>query len=562
MRSIRNYHSDMQRESSNLPQVLLGAGRDADLVPKRPVSGACATVEKNRLLYPPYGREKPAQRARPAERAGRRIARCSEGFDGRLLMSVDLIGWLTILYAIAMLRAAAGLMLSMFCFALIFQAAAAIKIGGIGITPSHSLLAIFVIYLWRKGYDLSMLREICRPPNAGFWMLLLVSYCILTGIFIPRLFEGMTYVQPIGTTAYQASDSPVPLGPSSGNITQSIYILGSLVVFLAVSLFLDSRRAVNQSTVALVVYACGIIIFGVIDLISNLLNASYVLNFLHNGNFTFHLNESIVGVKRIAGSFSEASAFAGATLGVLGFTLGLFLNGVFPILTAILSLAEIGMLLISTSTTGIVGLAFVVGGAYCLSLKEAITGRAHYWSFLFVIFAPLVAACVVPLFIINQSALSSVTELAQALIYDKAGSDSAQERQALNSQAIVNVIDTFGVGAGSGSVRTSSFPLAVIANLGIVGSLIYGSLLFMVFFGNESQTDVDIDRSVQLAARLGAWGSLAPACISGTLVDLGLPFFVFAAISCGVNRNRPGALVSKEVGQPARASAPMIRLSR
>ena len=464
-------------------------------------------------------------------------------------MSIDLIGWLTILYAMVMLRVSRGIMLGMFCFALIFQAAAAIKIGTIGITPSHSLLVILVIDLWKRRYDLSALREICRPPNAGFWMILLFSYCVLTGIFVPRLFEGVTYVNPIGTTAYQASDLPVPLGPSSGNITQSIYMLSSVVVFFAVSLFLDGPKAVYQSTIALAVYACGIVTFGFIDLISNMFNIGYILDFLHNGNFSMHLNESIAGVKRIAGSFSEASAFAGNTLGALGFTLGLFLNGVFPVLTAVLFLAEIGMLLLSTSTTGVVGLVFVVGGAYCLFLKEVITGRAHYWSFLFVIFVPLIAACVVPVFVINQSALSSVTELLQAVIYDKPNSDSAQERQALNDQAIVNVIDTFGVGAGNGSVRTSSFPLAVIANLGIVGSFIYSAFLFMVFFGNESKTDVGADRSIQVAARLGAWGLLAPACISGTLVDLGLPFFVFAAISCGLNRSRPEVLIFSTIEQ-------------
>ena len=476
-------------------------------------------------------------------------------------MTIDLIGWLTVLYAITMLQVAAGTMIGMFSFALIFQAAAAVKLFGIGVTPSHLLLIVFIFAIWKRNYDFSLLREICRPPNPGFWMILLGFYCLLTGMFLPRLFQGVTFVYPIGSTAYEASDSPVPLGPSSGNWTQSVYMLGSTVVFLATSLFLSHRRATRQIAVALLIYSGGILLFGLADLITDAVGAGAALDFIHNGNYTFHLNEAVVGLKRIAGSYSEASAFANATLGALGFTLGLFINGVFPLVAAVLSLAEIGMLILSTSSTGYVGLFFVIVGAYWLALKDLIGGQARYTSFLFVVFTPLVTTCAVLPALMNPSVSSSMNQVAQAVVYDKASSGSAMERQALNDQAIVNVLDTVGMGTGNGSVRTSSFPLAVVANLGIVGCLIYGALLFWVFFGRVTEVEVGLERSVQAAARLGAWGSLAAACISGTLVDLGLPFFVFAAISCSVIRDRPGVPVRRAASQSASASASSIRLS-
>src|SRR5205807_968959 len=98
-----------------------------------------------------------------------------------------------------------------------------------------------------------------------------------------------------------------------------------------------------------------------------------------------------------------------------------------------------------------------------------------------------------------------------------------------NSQAIQNFLDTYGFGAGNGSVRASSFPIAVIASLGILGSATYALFLLTIHFRTENAAPPEI-RALQAAARSACFAWLIAASTSGSFIDLGLPFFAFAAL--------------------------------
>ena len=64
------------------------------------------------------------------------------------------------------------------------------------------------------------------------------------------------------------------------------------------------------------------------------------------------------------------------------------------------------------------------------------------------------------------------------LIFNKATTDSGIERSFWNTNAIQNFYDSSGFGVGLGTVRTSSFPLALLSNVGVIGTAFY--LLFAV----------------------------------------------------------------------------------
>jgi hypothetical protein len=117
-------------------------------------------------------------------------------------------------------------------------------------------------------------------------------------------------------------------------------------------------------------------------------------------------------------------------------------------------------------------------------------------------------------------------------VFDKLSSDSGVERTRWNEQAMVNFADTDGLGAGVGSVRASSFPIAVLGNIGLPGAVTYGIFLLQLFFGRRGRWQAPFPAACQGAARWACFTQLVAASVAGSFIDLGLPFFVFAGLAC------------------------------
>ncbi len=121
------------------------------------------------------------------------------------------------------------------------------------------------------------------------------------------------------------------------------------------------------------------------------------------------------------------------------------------------------------------------------------------------------------------------------LLFDKASSQSGIERASWNAAALKNFFDTYGFGAGLGSVRASSFLVAVPANLGLPGVIFFGAFFWQALAraGRDGGPEADL----RVAARNGCLGLLLAAAVSGALVDLGLQFYFLAGLaSTGVAR--------------------------
>src|SRR6202030_3462237 len=69
-------------------------------------------------------------------------------------------------------------------------------------------------------------------PRAGFWLLLTGAYAAVSAVIFPRLFAGATYVFAIARTEIGPGIIAMPLAPTSGNITQTVYFLGDIVCFV------------------------------------------------------------------------------------------------------------------------------------------------------------------------------------------------------------------------------------------------------------------------------------------------------------------------------------------
>jgi hypothetical protein len=91
------------------------------------------------------------------------------------------------------------------------------------------------------------------------------------------------------------------------------------------------------------------------------------------------------------------------------------------------------------------------------------------------------------------------------LIFNKSASASGIERESWNTFALQNFFDSYGLGVGLGTVRSSSFPLALLSNVAVPGTVFY--LLFIASaFGRRRGSPRTFPTDVRLAARNACLG--------------------------------------------------------
>ncbi|WP_131196877.1 hypothetical protein [Lichenihabitans psoromatis] len=444
-------------------------------------------------------------------------------------MSIELIGVLTILVGGLAFALGPGFAFSIFIPSTLLGSAAAIIVGGATIQPAHLMLGFVALALLNRATPWSTALRSIVFPKAGFWLLLSAIYGVASAFLFPRLFAGMTDINAIGATEYGPSLLLVPLGPTSGNLTQSIYLLADVLCFVLTVTYASNAKGFATITLALTTYCAANIAFAVLDVVTYSTGTDGLLQFMRNSTYQLHVETVFSGLKRIIGSFTEAASFAYASLGVLGFTGRLWLAGYKPRLMGSLCLISTILLALSTSSTAYAATPVVLTYLYLGALLRTLRGRVTSSTFTFVLFAPLCLITIGCALILIPSVGNALFDFLDVLLFNKGSSLSGIERGQWNSTALQNLVDTFGLGGGLGSIRASSFPIAVMSNIGIIGGLAVAIFLFLVLFSHS--TSVGVERDIQIAAKAACFSLLVGATISGTLVDLGLPFFVFAALA-------------------------------
>jgi hypothetical protein len=146
---------------------------------------------------------------------------------------------------------------------------------------------------------------------------------------------------------------------------------------------------------------------------------------------------------------------------------------------------------------------------------------------------PIIAIVAVILILLNDAAAAYFSSLLDTLLFNKLSTSSGIERSLWNSQGIQNFYDTFGFGVGNGSMRASSFVIGVLASLGAIGTLIFSLFFVRLLFSDKRGGESDpLNSAYRQAAKSTCIAWLITASTSGGLIDLGLPFFVFAAMAC------------------------------
>lgn len=450
-------------------------------------------------------------------------------------MQIEAIGAITVILGLVGWFAGPRFAVPVFVASTLLSAAAALILTGLGganIQPAHLLLGFLALAAAMSRASLRRAGGALRPPQPGFWLMLTALYAALSAFFLPRIFAGATYVFAIARTELGPGIVSMPLAPTSGNITQAVYFLGDAICFL---LFYGvASRPDGLKTVVNALIACAAInlCFAAVDLGSYWAGLSDALDVIRNANYRMLDDTTVLGFKRIVGSFPEASTFAYFTSGCFAFCTKLWFDGIRPRLTGPLALLSLGALAFATSSTGYAATTGFLALLFLSSLAQTLFRRARKTTFVFAALFPVAIAVGAIGLRLDSALWNTATEIVDATIFDKMESSSGIERAKWNDQALANFAETQGFGAGDGSVRASSFPIAVLGNIGVFGAATYGAFLLCLFVGRKDRWRHPFPAGCQSAARWACLAQLIGASVAGSFIDLGLPFFIFAGLAC------------------------------
>ena len=440
------------------------------------------------------------------------------------------IGILTIIVGCSSIFLGLEFAMAAILLASLLGSAAALLIGSATIQPAHLLLGFACVSAIIKPISITKTIPSLRGYRPGFWLAWAVIYGVAGSYFLPRIFAGTNLIIPIGSSSYDDNGGLVPLSPTSGNITQSIYLVADLICFSLASAVASQTAGLLTLCKCMIMFSALNIIFALLDIVTFQTGTAWTLDFIRNAQYTFHAEESSAGLKRIVGSFLEASSFSHATLAAYGFSGTLFLCNRYALSNGILAAVSLALLLASTSSTGLVGAVAVSALLYMTALRRCSWHRTGRASAVIVLAAPLLGVMMLLSIALSPQASSIVVEIVDSTLLNKSQSLSGLERAAWNAAAWSNFLSSSFLGVGLGTTRASSLVLALLSNLGLFGTLSY--LAFLLSSLIRPAFDRSIFSDVKLAARNAAAAQLMSDVISGTLVDQGVLFYLLAAMSC------------------------------
>ena len=369
--------------------------------------------------------------------------------------------------------------------------------------------------------------DVLNSHWAAWMALLLGAYAAAGSLILPRLLAGetMVFVPLPGGVLEQE------LRPVSGNVTQTAYFLLGVFVLFAFGAFASDRRNVPIIRRGLLGLCIAHAVLGVVDLMGKYAGLGDVLEPIRTANYAMLTDVDVRGFARLTGGFSEASAFAATSAACLclSFT---YWRCTQSRLALVLSIVNVALLVLSTSTTAYVVLGVLIL-AFTISTMKAFVQDVLDRQFVFVwAITSLVVAGIGLAVFFEAKIVEPLSAMLTSMIFEKHTSDSGLERVYWNVMSIQSFFDTHMLGTGLGSTRSSSWAVSVLGQLGLLGTLMMLSLVGLLLFGARGQPPAPLlaEHAVVMSARSGALGSLLAASIAGSGADPGLWFFLALAL--------------------------------
>lgn len=401
-----------------------------------------------------------------------------------------------------------------------FQAASPILLSGggrlIGLQTAYALLPIGAFQFILQSFQAKRPgQSMFRISEAHLFLIGMTVVGVVGAFLLPKLFQGVAHVTT--PPAYQK----VILRSSRGNAIQAFYLICNLLMFTLVVACIQRRSiSLAQCIRALAIGTVCSAAFGLYQIFCDLLHAPWPdvvvnsnLGIAQNFNQPVHGFPRLIGIaRRMSATFEEPSMMAMYFLAMFS----LFAVGQRRIwLSAIILFC----LLISTSATATVGLGIIFGIWVIWELAGSHLDLRKVSFFAFAAASVLVAFLAV--------IMLSDTWLHANYITDKLSSTSGQTRLGLDRIAVQTFLETWGLGVGVGSTRSSSFITTISACTGVPGLICMFSFFGIVIFKSLSSHVPEV-RSVGLACAALFVGYLI------SIPDLAMPIvWIVSGIAAG-----------------------------
>jgi hypothetical protein len=372
-----------------------------------------------------------------------------------------------------------------------------------------------------------VMRQHCAPAL----VLVLGIYAAGGAILLPRLFAGRIVVP--GLVGDNSVD--VLLQPVSGNFNQACYFAMGVAVFFALRVRLLDIRYLEVIRRAFFAFAGINAALGVADILGKIVGISDILLPIRSAAYTMHTDTTVGGFWRIAGGHPEASTFAGMTFMALAFCLS-YWRASGSRLAFWLALISGGLLVLSTSSTayGSIAILLLFLGAEITYLAANDRFRRRDAALLGVAAVGVVAIACFAVF--NPRIIDPFVDFLYNATFEKSQSASGIARAYLNERSMDAFMATHGIGIGLGSARASSWLVAVLSQLGVIGFSMIGVLaLFIVrgMRGVKRTTDTMELIIIANSVRASALAGIAASSLMGGNADPGIIFMIAVAVIAG-----------------------------
>ncbi|SDM02685.1 O-antigen ligase family protein [Aliiruegeria lutimaris] len=421
-------------------------------------------------------------------------------------------------------------------------------VGGLSILLAQALAMLTIGVLMLRWVSLGAVQAnesggmLPVLPRAALWLAIFALYALFSSLILVRLFQGRFMVFPMSVTF---SGTPVsryfpstmtPLYPSNSNFAQAGYILLSSGFFLATVLVV--RRRGLAFVERGMVWAAGInLALGALDFAA----LDGLLSLIRTADYSLANKHTVSGLPRIIGGFAEASSFGSVSAGFFGYFMISYLIGR-RTRDGALAWLSFSATVMSLSSTGLaaLGVALMLVALHARSYLRP--GISRVFAHVLVILVA-VLAIVISLTMVLTPALEMISKVLDKLVFSKGTTLSGMERGAWAQAGFDAFVETWGLGAGVGSLRSNGLTAVLLGTVGVPGTLAFLGFVWQAV-GRPSQSEDFEVRRVFTAARIGTLTILASMLVSGTTPDPTLLIATFAAL----------AVAAQEIGERAARS--------
>ncbi len=417
-------------------------------------------------------------------------------------------------------------------------AAAAMNVSGLG---SIYMTDFVIIAMWasllffRTGF--SEVFATLRPGRPGFLLLLLLVVSLLSAYFMPRFFRAETEVfMLVKVPDWGMAFRLRPLEPTTQNISQAIRLVISTSAFVVLATLFRAYGNAQQVHKCMILATWLNVLLAFLDVTSHAVGFNDLLDIIRTSNMAMLDDQRIMGFKRIAGGFAEASAFGFYTMGLFAYWFRYWFSDQTSWKSGLIVALLLALIIRSTSSSTYVALGAFLGLYFVWHFRTMFKARRAFLIYT----ATMVAVPAMLIVLVLTFALSPVLQgMLDELLLSKMSSDSGVERMMWNTQAFTAMLDTYGLGAGIGSVRASSFLYACLGNIGIVGTVLYLVFIYQVLMARPPlRSRESYTSTVAAALQASCVGILLQAMMSTPYPNLDVVFFAHAGLAMGLLRHQ------------------------